>query len=359
MIEQIRGDIAGEWAEPNKIPQLEFADEDNLDRWSPVVRAEILSHRLNKDLKFGLDDQIVRIYTSHHFKIPELNDVLALAERFGGAALKTGGSTLRASDFGFCFDVSVFETTRPDESAFDEQLEQVVAAQMVRDGRSSEILRQRHDIISFFAAVFGLHPKQHTYSIELLGTCLRALTPVVMEAKHYLASRRPVELSAQIHPIIQTPGHSSFPSGHATQAYMLANILAELTQGYEANLYDEIRPYLRQSFQLAARIAYNRVIAGVHFPIDNGCGALLGSVIGQHFVASFQGEAFEHAHRFLPKEFDGRFDSDAFKRGWTEANEPLPPYVERLAPSSLPLPKTEPDKELGWLWTQARAEWEL
>ena len=37
--------------------------------------------------------------------------------------------------------------------------------------------------------------------------------------------------------------------------------------------------------RLAARISVNRVIAGVHFPIDLAAGLVLGLTVGRYFVA--------------------------------------------------------------------------
>ena len=36
------------------------------------------------------------------------------------------------------------------------------------------------------------------------------------------------EYNAQIQPMITTPGHGSFPMGHATQAYAVAHVLKKL-----------------------------------------------------------------------------------------------------------------------------------
>ena len=42
--------------------------------------------------------------------------------------------------------------------------------------------------------------------------------------------------------------------------------------------------------RLAARISVNRVIAGVHFPVDLAAGLVLGLAVGRYFVALAKGK---------------------------------------------------------------------
>src|SRR3546814_18772370 len=45
-----------------------------------------------------------------------------------------------------------------------------------------------------------------------------------------------------------------------------------------------------QLMRLAARIAINRTVAGLHFPVDSAAGALLGLTLGRYLAARCAGE---------------------------------------------------------------------
>ena len=106
-----------------------------------------------------------------------------------------------------------------------------------------------------------------------------------MRLKQALASRRRNEYSPQVQPMILTPSHSSFPSGHATETFMSAIVLWKLLQaaGGTARLLHSSptprrRGYAVHAAGLSRRV--NRTIAGVHFPIDSAAGAVLGLTLG-------------------------------------------------------------------------------
>ena len=95
--------------------------------------------------------------------------------------------------------------------------------------------------------------------------------------------RRPHEYSPQIQPILQTPVHGSLPSGHSTEAYAVARVLNELVLA--ALTTSSQAPQLREQFtRQAARIAINRTIAGLHYPIDSIAGQLLGLTMASYLV---------------------------------------------------------------------------
>jgi membrane-associated phospholipid phosphatase len=62
------------------------------------------------------------------------------------------------------------------------------------------------------------------------------------------------------------PGHAAYPSGHATQSFLIARCLAAAVEGGPSALASEALD------ALANRIARNREIAGVHYPSDTAAG---------------------------------------------------------------------------------------
>jgi hypothetical protein len=100
-----------------------------------------------------------------------------------------------------------------------------------------------------------------------------------MRFKQALACWRPVEFNAQVQPMITTPGHGTFPMGHASQAYAVAYVLKQLL-----NLNTKYSLVTDQLDRQAARIATNRIVAGMHFPVDAMAGMMLGIALGEYFV---------------------------------------------------------------------------
>ena len=84
--------------------------------------------------------------------------------------------------------------------------------------------------LTFLPPIPFLHPARTPYTLELLAAALRLANFVEMRFKHALACRRPNEFSPQVQPMILTPSHGAFPSGHATEAFMAAFVLWRLLQ---------------------------------------------------------------------------------------------------------------------------------
>lgn len=175
-------------------------------------------------------------------------------------------------------------TLVPPEPHFDysDQIDKVLRAAVEREERMPEILTQAKDIGVFFDAITGIDRASAPRLRELLEVAWEVSTHLVMQLKHNVAEWRPHQRCARVYPAIITPGHGSLPSGHATMAMLAAEVLGEL-------LYppgDNRRSALQR---LARRIAFNRVVAGVHFPMDSAVGDALARQLASVFVAAGRG----------------------------------------------------------------------
>ena len=152
-------------------------------------------------------------------------------------------------------------------------------------------------------------------------------------------------MSPQIQPMIPTPGHASWPSGHATESYLMCALLQALLPN--AGKYRE------QFERLAARLAVNRTVAGLHFPVDSAAGRLLGTALAEFMVARCRGGSI-HQRGFVGTAFhDARGDAIDFDPRVSMANNQSGYYeissrATQIAASPL----------LRFMWTKAAAEWE-
>jgi membrane-associated phospholipid phosphatase len=107
--------------------------------------------------------------------------------------------------------------------------------------------------------------------------------------KGFYKRMRPSQLLPGLMPPISVPGHASFPSGHATQSWLVSLCMQQALPGFNlsnsthlpstptsGSLCAALTPGLTQ---LALRIARNREIAGLHYPTDSVGGRTLASQI--------------------------------------------------------------------------------
>ena len=100
---------------------------------------------------------------------------------------------------------------------------------------------------------------------KLLGDLIKyTVQPVVMALKHNFNRVRPSFLEPKLTPPIVIPAHASYPSGHATEAHMMAHIMSEKYPNQRENF-----------FAKAEEIATNRERAGLHYRSDTEYGKAL------------------------------------------------------------------------------------
>jgi acid phosphatase (class A) len=126
-----------------------------------------------------------------------------------------------------------------------------------RDKQGPEILAQSVGFTGYFFKLLGCSTevRPRTFLLLLVGIQVGALVCSHWKWKYQRA--RPGQVWPGINPLIPTPRHPAYPSGHGVQSMLLAEMVAE------------IAPPLKGSVDaIAKRVTENRVIAGVHYPSD-------------------------------------------------------------------------------------------
>ncbi|WP_165456192.1 phosphatase PAP2 family protein [Paracoccus sediminis] len=230
---------------------------DRLRRLMPEFRHSVLVSELMEDIAFSAQD-----YPSADNRATARSVTVLL--RKAGNATRPGTLT---------------RITRPEIAQLQAAVPMVGTYAELRSDRLAEILVQQEYLIPFFASIIPLSPERTPAVIEMLEVGLSVVTPVVMRIKLALGCPRPTQFSPLVQPPIPEPAHPSLPSGHATQAFTLATMLTLLTDPAGGAKGDS------QPYRLASRIAINRTVAGVHFPVDSAAGAILGIQLGRYMMA--------------------------------------------------------------------------
>ena len=269
-----------------------------------------------------------------------LHPEFAVSGQDGFGTLKVRGNTLMTLH-------------RPDRDVFRHQLAMVRAYADLRSDRIAETINQTFDLLSFFGAIGYLSASRNAHTLELLATVLRLAVHVEMPMKHYCRAPRPIDYAPQIQPMIQTPDHSSYPSGHAIEVFTASTVLARVMTGLGPKAAmtetDDNGRMANMAFRLAHRIATNRSVAGVHFPVDSAAGAAMGCALGEALYRIAAGNddwpaLKEVSFQPLP-ESEAPFD---LTLGWLR-DELADDATAGLMPDDTTI--------FGKLWKEAEAEW--
>jgi undecaprenyl-diphosphatase len=101
----------------------------------------------------------------------------------------------------------------------------------------------------------------------VLAVLLGEVTSSLLKAA--IGRDRPFVVEPLPEPIVRRPDTFSLPSGHATVSFACATVLSAAAPRLAVPFY-----------VLAAAIAWSRVVAGVHYPLDVLAGAALGVALG-------------------------------------------------------------------------------
>jgi membrane-associated phospholipid phosphatase len=165
--------------------------------------------------------------------------------------------------------------TRPEMT---QQVLRILDLSLEREDRFSEIIDQddADGALNYWQGMLKIHPARHPHTYLLLRVARRVGEHVVMCLKDFFAAPRPSQLCPAIEPMIDPPVTPSYPAGHALQAhlasYLLAYCLPNLPGQPNLPAVNTLAyPGTQGSgplFDLAWRVSENRIVAGIHYPID-------------------------------------------------------------------------------------------
>lgn len=239
------------------------------------------------------------------------------------------------------------ELRGPGMPLIKKQLDLVAAYADLRIDRLAEVEAQTGPPSTFWASLVGLQAHRHSKTLQMMSLAYALSIHVHMRFKQIFAIPRPVELSPQIQPMIATPGHSSWPSGHATEAFAVATLLQALLEASHAGNGDA---YHEQMQRLAARVATNRTVAGLHYPVDSAAGRLLGTALGEFLVARCTGGKL-HERGF---DATGFVDHGGAPLDFSLHQDLNKGHGYSIGSSTIAVPHTP---LLAWLWREAVKEW--
>jgi hypothetical protein len=316
---------------------------------------------------------------------PNIRGMLADAEAMQGITVSPREQVALSSASVKYGNETLVEVKRPDVLAkLQSQLRLVLSYADLRGERASEILSQVVPQIPLWSGIAGLQPDRHKYTYELLGVALRFSNVVVQQMKLLLNFPRPIEVSPLVLPMVLTPGHSSFPMGHAAEGYCAVEVLSgvaynqnsdwELPIGASRGGSSGIHHaggLRRQLLRAAYRVSENRVVAGLHYPMDTLAGQLLGIYMAHYLLwrasskpqqdqsTLIATESTPVAHK--PKATYRLYGNALFELASGDA-EPTLDQPLLADKNSDPCPKTcaptvPSSPVLSWLFENAVAEW--
>lgn len=131
-----------------------------------------------------------------------------------------------------------------------------------RAGILAEAAAQSGAFLDYFTGLFGFAPASHPRTFDLAWAALRVGQFMAMRLKRRYDRPRPSMVCPSLLPPIDPPPHSSYPSGHAAEAHLVALCLSAVMPA-------EAKVPLRA---MAERIARNREVIGLHYRSDSVAG---------------------------------------------------------------------------------------
>jgi hypothetical protein len=170
----------------------------------------------------------------------------------------------------------------------DAELADLVKLIEYRPEVMAEALAQSVDMVGYWAGLLMFNRYSHPWTFRMARTAIVLGEFVVMNLKYRFKRPRPSQLSPALMPPIAVPGHASYPSGHATQAYLLSGLMEHIMPSVVVSPVG-VNPLAAATVpattaaslltRLAERVARNREVLGVHYRSDSEAGKNLAGQI--------------------------------------------------------------------------------
>jgi hypothetical protein len=180
--------------------------------------------------------------------------------------------------------------TPPTRIGSQEEFQQLFAYKETERDRKCGVICEQQQLASM-AKIFNdvIDSTGKSSTRLLIGSVESDMLQVVLFQKK-LANfnrARPYQIRPDLAPPF-TPGHPSYPGGHAAQSHAMASVIALILQRSD-NAYAS---QIKLSQDLAADLAINREIAGIHYPSDTAAGLRLAEL---YLAEAMQSHAFAGA----------------------------------------------------------------
>ncbi len=129
------------------------------------------------------------------------------------------------------------------------------------------IAKEDHDPQRRFLDLLDISESEHPLTFQLVKRTAEEAYLPILYFKHKFSRIRPYQRDKELSLLIDGPPHASYPSGHATQGYLLALVLSDLLEKGD--------PRVDELMELGTRMGTRREIAGVHYPSDTRAGVEL------------------------------------------------------------------------------------
>lgn len=172
-----------------------------------------------------------------------------------------------------------FDQSNKYGKGLDHEIEGMLELAPEREERSMEIIDQddADGAANYWLGMLQISPARNPATYLMLRVGRRIGEHVVMCLKGYFRAPRPSQVCPAILPMIDPPATPSFPAGHAVQAYLMSYLLAYSLPNIPLQTTPkELDAAQGPLFDLAYRVSQNRVVAGLHFPIDIIAGRAVG-----------------------------------------------------------------------------------